>query len=91
MISLPTSPSGGHSLAFAAWKGSEITDALMENCATLFSNNYGIWGPQVLDHFTSFIIGHFTITNFVHAVRVWNQKKKIPTLSMFFICVAYQI
>ena len=45
---LPTSPgSAGPSFTYATWKGPEISDNLMNICASLFSENYGIWSPQV--------------------------------------------
>jgi len=44
-VPLPTSPNSGRSVTFAAWNGTEVQDSLMDACAALFSNNYGIWGP----------------------------------------------
>jgi hypothetical protein len=46
-MSIGPLPSSGRFVKFTPWKGPEITDDLMEACATLFSNNYGIWSPQV--------------------------------------------
>ena len=46
-VPLPVSPSGGRSSStYAAWQGADIQDDLMDACAALFSNNYGIWGGQ---------------------------------------------
>jgi len=43
---LLTLPGCGLSFTYTLWKGPEISDDLMNTCATLFSDNYGIWSPQ---------------------------------------------
>ncbi|KAF8894773.1 hypothetical protein BD779DRAFT_1502832 [Infundibulicybe gibba] len=40
---LPTSPSES-SIIYTAFLGTEISDALANSCAELFSANYGVWG-----------------------------------------------
>ena len=44
-IVLPGSP-GSTSLHYAYYPGSEITDDLLKQCATLFGENYGVWGQN---------------------------------------------
>ena len=44
-IILPSSPTST-SLIFNAHDGNDINDALLERCAKLFSENYGIWGKN---------------------------------------------
>ncbi|THH04297.1 hypothetical protein EW146_g10212 [Bondarzewia mesenterica] len=44
-IVLPNSPTSS-SLIYIAHDGNEINDALLDRCAKLFSNNYGIWGQS---------------------------------------------
>ncbi|THH15290.1 hypothetical protein EW146_g5154 [Bondarzewia mesenterica] len=44
-IVLPNSPTSS-SLIYIAHDGKEIDDALLDRCAKLFSNNYGIWGQS---------------------------------------------
>lgn len=36
---------------FELYRGDdEITDDLLQEAATLFSENYGIWGPKAVQH-----------------------------------------
>ncbi|KAF8161879.1 hypothetical protein BJ912DRAFT_1007016 [Pholiota molesta] len=44
-IILPTSP-GSNCLAYITFNGPEISDELLERCAELFGNHYGVWGPR---------------------------------------------
>ena len=44
-IVLPSSPSSA-SLLYFTYDGKEIDDALLNRCARLFGENYGIWGTN---------------------------------------------
>lgn len=37
------------SLIYKVYPGNNIDDALLEQCAKLFTNNYGIWGQSPTD------------------------------------------
>lgn len=41
-------------LIFEKYDGKEVTDELVAEAATLFSNNYGVWGEQAAENMGSF-------------------------------------
>ena len=45
-MSLSVSSTTTSRFVYKSYYGSEIDDSLMERCAKLFSNNYGIWGQN---------------------------------------------
>lgn len=46
-IIIPVSPSSS-SFLYSASVGKDVSDALLDQCARLFSTNYGVWGEKAL-------------------------------------------